>query len=72
VVRVALTFFAACGARPPAAGWPVTSNFIGAEISQPARVNWPMLLTSVPFSFTFLNKMGAMFVPVILAGRLGV
>jgi hypothetical protein len=31
-----------------------------------------MLLTSVPFSLTFLNKMGAMFAPVILAGRLGV
>ena len=47
-------------------------NFIGTEISQPALVNWSTLLTTVPFSFTFLNKIGPTFFPVILAGRLGV
>ena len=47
-------------------------NFIETEISQPALVNWSMLLTTVPFSFTFLNKIGPTFFPVILAGRLGV
>ena len=47
-------------------------NFIGTEISQPPLVNWSTLLTTVPFNFTFLNRIGPTFFPVILAGRLGV
>ena len=31
------SYFLAAGVpRPPAAGWPVTSNFIGTEMSQPS------------------------------------
>src|ERR1017187_5280784 len=51
---------------------PLYWNFIGTEISQPALVNWSTLLTTVPFSLTFLNRIGPTFSPVIFAGRLGV
>ena len=47
-------------------------NFIGTEISQPALVNWPTFLTTVPFTLTFLNKIGPTYFPEIFAGRLGV